>query len=191
LAVLCLLPNVAAGEYELFTDEALGVALEAPPGYEVEKPARAEGVNALTLRLSWREGPYAGLDVVVVRRDAGYANVVIWAGLYQRRLGASSSFEAEAEPLSKAELEMVGAEDGVRVSYEIGEGNERRRLKAAFLALGKTFYRLEISYPASAVARLAGAAQKMMDTFEIFPAVEGHTRDTNGIRENGEPVPAE
>ena len=190
-AALCLLANVASGQYELFTDEALGVALEVPAGYEAEKPAPVEGGNASTLHLSWPEGPYAGLDVVLVRRGAAYLNVVIWAGLYQRRLGASSSFEAQAEPLSQAELEAAGAEEGLRVSYEIGEGKERRRLKAAFLPSGKTYYRLEVSYPDVGEGAVEAAAAKMIDTLRLVPAGEGLTGETNAVPDNGEPVLAE
>jgi len=186
-----LLANVASGQYELFTDEALGVALEVPAGYEAEKPAPVEGGNASTLHLSWPEGPYAGLDVVLVRRGAAYLNVVIWAGLYQRRLGASSSFEAQAEPLSQAELEAAGAEEGLRVSYEIGEGKERRRLKAAFLPSGKTYYRLEVSYPDVGEGAVEAAAAKMIDTLRLVPAGEGLTGETNAVPDNGEPVLAE
>lgn len=191
LAALGVTWNVAADEYEAFTDDALGVTFEVPPGYEVERPVPAEDGSALTLSLNWPEGPYAGLDAVVVRRDAAYANVVFWAGFYQRRLGVSRSFEAEAERLTKAELKRAGAADGLRTSYLIGEGDGRRRVRAAFLASGNTVYRLEVSYPDVGEGRPEAAARKIVDTFGLLPAAQSRTGESSGIGEKGEPVPAE
>ncbi len=186
LGTFCLAAG-AAGEYELFTYDALGVALTVPPGYEVDAAPPAESATAATVHLSWPEGPYAGLDALIIRRKAAYANVVIWAGLYQRRLGAAYSFEAEADPLSGAELAAAGADDGLRGSYVVGEEERRRRLDVLFLASAKTFYLVEVSYPDVVESRLAAATQKMLNTFKILPPVEDTPSEARGDDPGWEP----
>jgi len=188
--MFCLAPG-AAGEYELFTYDALGVALTVPPEYEVDAAPPAESATAATVRLSWREGPYAGLDALIIRRKAAYANVVIWAGLYQRRLGASDSFEVDGEALKEAELAAAGADDGLRGSYVVGEEEGRRRLEVLFLASAKTFYVVEVSYPDVVESRLAAATQKMLNTFKILPPVEDVPSEGRGSTGAGREPPSE
>ncbi len=181
----------AAGEYELFTYDALGVAFTVPPGYEVDAAPPAESATAAAVRLSWPEGPYADLDALIIRRKAAYANVVIWAGLYQRRLGASDSFEVDGEALKEAELAAAGADDGLRGSYVVGEEEGRRRLEVLFLASAKTFYVVEVSYPDVVESRLAAATQKMLNTFKILPPVEDVLSEGSGSTDAGREPPSE
>jgi hypothetical protein len=190
LGTFCLAAG-AAGEYELFAYDAFGVAVDVPPGYEVDVAPPAESATAATVRLSWPEGPYAGLDALIIRRKAAYANVVIWAGLYQRRLGASDSFEVDGEALKEAELAAAGADDGLRGSYVVGEEERRRRLDVLFLASAKTFYVVEVSYPDVVESRLADAAQKTLDTFKILPPVEDVPSEGRGSTDAGREPPSE
>ena len=190
LGTFCLAAG-AAGEYELFTYDALGVALTVPPGYEVDAAPPAESATAATVRLSWPEGQYAGLGALIIRRKAAYANVVIWAGLYQRRLGASDSFEVDGEALKEAELGAAGADDGLRGSYVVGEEERRRRLEVLFLASAKTFYVVEVSYPDVVESRLAAATQNMLNTFKILPPVEDTPPEARDGDDAGREPPSE
>jgi len=184
--------GAVAGEYELFTDDALGVTLNVPPGYEAEEAAPDdEGVPVSAVRLSWPEGPYAGLEVLMTRREAAYANVVIWAGFYQRRRGASSSFEVEGEVLEEAELAAAGADDGLRSSYVIGEEEGTRRLEVLFLTSGNNLYVAEVSHPEVVENSLAAAAQEMLSTIKILPPVEVEKAEASGGRDVGIEPPSE
>ena len=191
LWAFCLTAGAVAGEYGLFTDDALGVTLNVPPGYEAEAAAPDEGVAATAVRLSWPEGPYAGLEVLITRRGAVYANVVIWAGFYQRRRGASSSFEVDGKSLEEAELAAAGADDGLRSSYVVGEQEGRRRLEVLFLASGNDLYVAEVSHPEVVENRLAAAAQEMLSTIKILPPVEEEKAEASGGRDVGIEPPSE
>lgn len=187
----CLPAGANAGEYELFTHDALGVTLNAPPGYEAEAAPPAEGAGATAVRLSWPEGPYAGLEALITRREAAYANVVIWAGFYQRRLGASASFEADGVVLGEAELAAAGADDGLRSSYVAGEPGGRRCLDLLFLASANNFYAVEVSHPEIVENRLAAAAQEMLSSIKILPPVEEEEAGVSGGRAAGTESPSE
>lgn len=180
-----------AGGYELFTDDALGAALNVPPGFEAEAAAPDERAAATAVRLSWPEGPYAGLEILITRREAAYANVVIWAGFYQRRRGASSSFEVDGEVLEEAELAAAGADDGLRSSYVVGEQGRRRRLEVLFLASAKSLYVVEVSHPEVVENRLAAAAREMLSTIKILPPVEEEKAEASGGRDVGIEPPSE
>ncbi len=170
LGVVCAVTYATGAESELYENDALGVALHVPPGFKANVPAPAEGGGTRALELSWREGPYAGLNALIVAREAEYADVVVLAGLFQRRLGVSPGFDVEGEPLSKVELASAGAEDGLRASYEVGDENGRRRLDVLFLSRDKRRYRLEISFAVVDDARLGAIAEQMINSFKIVPA---------------------
>ncbi|HUV87155.1 MAG TPA: hypothetical protein VMX79_08585 [bacterium] len=190
LGASCLAASAVAGEYEPFTHDALGVTLNVPPGYEAEEAAPAEGTTVTAVRLSWPEGPHAGLEALITRREAAYANVVIWAGFYQRRLGASSSFEVDGEILGEAELAAAGADDGLRNSYVVGEQEGRRRLEVLFLTSGNNLYVVELSHPEVVENRLAAAAREMLSSIEILPPVEDEPPEVRDSRDAGmEPPP--
>lgn len=170
LGAVCAVPYAVGAGYELYENDALGVALHVPPGFKADVPTPAEGGKTRALELTWRDGPYAGLNALIVAREAEYADVVVLAGLFQRRLGVSAGFEVEAEPLSKVELTSAGAEDGLRASYDVGDENGRRRLEVLFLSRDIRRYRLEISFAVVDDARLGAIAEQMINSFEILPA---------------------
>jgi hypothetical protein len=191
LCASCWAATAAAGEYEPFTDDALGVTLNVPPGYEAEEAAPAEGVTATAVRLSWPEGPYAGLEVLITRREAAYANVVIWAGFYQRRRGASSSFEVDGEVLEEAELGAAGADEGLASSYVVGEQEGERRLEVLFLTSGDNLYVAELSHPEAVENRLAAAGQEMLSSIKILPPAEEENAEASGGPDVGMEPPSE
>jgi hypothetical protein len=171
-SALCLTVAWGASEYEPFSAKAVGVGISVPPGYEAEAVSPTEGAKATAAFITWPDGAYADLEILLVRREASYENVAIWAGFYQRRLGASGAFEAEGEPFGTAELAAAGADDGLRGSYVVGEGEEKRRIEAEFLASGELFYLVQVSYPETEAGPLAGAAQKILDSAKISPRSE-------------------
>jgi hypothetical protein len=171
-SALCFTSAFAASEHESFTAEAVGVRLSVPTGYEVAASLPAEGTTATAVLITWPQGPYADLEVLLTRREASYTNVAIWAGFYQRRLRASSSFEADGEPLGGAELAAAGADDGLRSSFVAGEGEEKRRLEALFLKRDGVFYLVRVSYPEAAAGVLDAAAQKILSSAQISPRGE-------------------
>lgn len=148
------------------------MGISVPPGYKEEESPPLEGGTATAVFITWLDGAYADLEILLVRREASYENVAIWAGFYQRRLGASGAFEAEGEPLGAAGLEAAGAEDGLRGSYVVGEGEGKRRVEAEFLASGELFYLVQVSYPETGASLLAATAQKILDSAEISPRSE-------------------
>ena len=182
LGVVCAVPYAFGVGYELYENDALGVALHVPPGFKADVPAPAEGGKTRALELAWRDGPYAGLNALIVAREAEYADVVVLAGMFQRRLGVSVGFEVEAEPLSKVELASAGAEDGLRASYEVGDENGRRRLEVLFLSCDKRRCRLEISFAVADDARLGAVAEQMINSFKILAAAEELPREAQDIR---------
>jgi hypothetical protein len=170
LGVVCVVPYAVGAEYELYENGALGVALRVPPGFKADVREPAEGGKTRALELRWRGGLYAGLSALIVAREAEYADVVVLAGMFQRRLGVPAGFDVEAESLSKVELTNAGAEDGLRASYEVGEENGRRRLEVLFLSRGRRRYRLEISFAVVDDARLGAVAEQMINSFKILAA---------------------
>ncbi len=178
----CLTAGANAGEYELFTDGALGVALNVPPGYKAEATAPGEEFAVNAIRLSWPEGSYADLEVLVTRREAAYANVVTWAGFYQRRRGASGSFEAEGDISGEEELAAAGADEGLRSSYAAGGEERNRRLEVLFLASGNNIYVVEVSYPDVVESTLAAAAREILNTVKLLPPAEEEEAGVSGGR---------
>ncbi|HUU56775.1 MAG TPA: hypothetical protein VMW93_05485 [bacterium] len=168
----CITPGVAAAEYESWENVAVGVSCEVPPGFDVREPGPGEKAPARAVRLEWENGPYGGLRVLAVRREARYDSVAVSAGLFQRRLGASAAFEAEAEVLSPAELAAAGADDGIRAAYALTEGGEGSRLEVMFLSAGDRRYRVEVSYPSVLELQLGAAVERILVTFKILPAAE-------------------
>jgi hypothetical protein len=194
LGVVCAVPYALGVGYEFYENDALGVALQVPPDFKADVRERAEGGKTRALELSWRGGPYAGLKALIVAGEAEYADVVVLAGLFQRRLGVSAGFDVEAEPLSKVEFAGAGAEDGLRASYEVGDENGRRRLDVLFLSRDKRRYRLEISFAVVDGARLGAVAEQMINSFKILPAAEElprGARDARGAAEAGQPAASE
>jgi hypothetical protein len=194
LGVICVVPCAVGAEYELYEDDALGVALHVPPGFEADVREPAEGGKTRALELKWRDGPYAGLNALMVAREAEYADAVVLAGMFQRRLGVPAGFDVEAQPLSKVELASAGAEDGLRASYEVSNGNGRRRLEVLFLSRDRRRYRLEISFAVVDDARLEAVAEQMINSFEILAASEElprEARDARGAAEAGQPAASE
>jgi hypothetical protein len=172
LGAACLTGSAAAVEYEFYESAIVGASWDVPPGFDEERFSPGETVPAPAVRLSWDDGPYGGLSVLAVRREARYESAAVMAGLFQRRWGASASFEAEAEVLSPAELAAAGADDGVRAAYVLPESEGGRRLDVLFLSAGDVRYRLEVSYPGGSDARLGAAAERILGTFKIIPASE-------------------
>jgi len=166
----CLAPGVAAAEYESWENGAVGVSCEVPPGFDVRESVPGEKAPAETVRLEWGDGPYEGLRLLVVRREARYENAAVAAGLFQRRVGASAAFEAEGEALSPAELAAAGADDGLRAAYVLTEKEGGSRLEVLFLSAGDWRYRVEITYPAASELQLGAVAAKILGTFKIMPA---------------------
>ncbi len=194
LGVVCVVPYAVGAEYELYENGALGVALQVPPGFEADVREPAEGGKTRALELGWRDGPYTGLSALIVASEAEYADAVVLAGMFQRRLGVPAGFDVEAEPLSKVELASAGAEDGLRASYEVGEENGRRRLEVLFLSRGRRRYRLEISFAVVEGARLGAVAEQMINSFTILAATEELPReaqDARGAAEAGQPAASE
>jgi len=194
LGVVCAVPYAFGAEYELYENDALGVAFHVPPAFKADLPEPAEGGKTRALELTWRDGPYAGLNALIVASEAEYADVVVLASMFKRRLGVSAGFDVEAEPLSKVELASAGAEDGLRASYEVGDEDGRRRLDVLFLSRDKRRYRLEISFAVAHSARLGAIAEQMINSFKILPATEELPReapDARGAAEAGQPAASE
>jgi hypothetical protein len=184
LGVVCAVPYAFGAEYELYENDALGVAFHVPPAFKADLPEE----------LTWRDGPYAGLNALIVASEAEYADVVVLASMFKRRLGVSAGFDVEAEPLSEVELASAGAEDGLRASYEVGDEDGRRRLDVLFLSRDKRRYRLEISFAVAHSARLGAIAEQMINSFKILPATEELPReapDARGAAEAGQPAASE
>jgi hypothetical protein len=190
-SALCLTAAFAASEFESFTVEAVGVRLSIPTGCEAEAGLPAEGGTATAVLLTWAEGPYADVGVLLARREASYTSVAIWAGLYQRRLGASSSFEAEGEPLGAAELAAAAADDGLRSSFVVGEGEGKRRIEALFLASGEVFYLVQVSYPETEAGFLGAAAEEMLSSAEVLPRTGGGPPEAGAGRDIERERPSE
>ncbi len=170
--MLCFNTAFAASDYESFSAEAVAVRLSIPSGYEAAASSAAEGVRTAGVFLTWPEGPYAGLEILLTSREASCANVAIWAGFYQRWLGASSSFETDGEPLGGGELAAAGVDDGLRSSFAAGEGEGKRRVEALFLKRDGVFYLVRVSYPEAAAAVLGAAAQKILSSVQISSRTE-------------------
>lgn len=164
-------PGVAAAEYELWENVAVGVSCEVPPGFDVWESGPGEKAPARAVRLEWGDGPYEGLRLLAVRREATYDDAAVTAGLFQRRIGAAA-FEAEGEVLSPAELAAAGADDGVRAAYALTESGEGSRLEVMFLSAGDRRYRVEVSYPSVFELQLGAAVERILGTFKILPAAE-------------------
>jgi hypothetical protein len=167
-----MVPGVAAAEYESWENGAVGVSCELPPGFDVRESVPGEKAPAETVGLEWGDGPYEGLRLLAVRREARYENVAVTAGLFQRRVGASAAFEAEGEALKPAELAAAGADDGLRAAYVLTEREGANRLEVLFLSAGAWRYRVEISYPAASEPQLGAVAARILGTFKIMPAAE-------------------
>jgi len=168
----CWASGVAGAEYELWENGAVGVSCEVPPGFDVRESVPGGQAPAKTVRLEWGDGSYEGLQLLVVRREARYDDAAVAAGLFQRRVGASASFEAEGEVLSPPELAAAGADDGFRAAYALTENEGGSRLDVLFLSAGDRRYRVEISYPAASALQLGAVAAKILGTFKIVPAAE-------------------
>ncbi len=185
-SALCMTAAWGASEYEHFSAEAVGIRISVPPRCEEKGSPPPEGGTATAAFLTWHDGPYADLEVLLARREASYTSIAIWAGFYQRRLGASGSFEAEGEPLGAAELEAAGAEDGLRGSYVVGEGEGKRRLDVLFLASGEAFYLAQVSYPETEAGLLAATAQKILSSAEISPRTDERSPEASGGSDGGQ-----
>lgn len=181
---------LAAAEFETWTDEALGVACEVPPGYELWEPGPEEAAPARVAKLEWAGGAYDRLRVLVVRREARYESAAVAAGLFQRRLGAAAC-EAEGEALSPAELAAAAAAEGIRAAYAPSDGGEERRLEVLFLAGGEWRYRVEVSYPAASEPQLGAVATRILTTFRILPAGEAAGEGPAGTGGADEKAPSE
>lgn len=183
--------GAAAAEFEFWESAAVGVSCEVPAGFDVRESVPAENVPADAVRLEWGDGPYEGLRLLVVRRDARYEDAAVTAGLFQRRIGASGSFEAEGEPLSPAEHAAASADDGLRGTYVLTENEGGRRLEVLFLAAGDARYRVEISYPVASAPQIGAAAERILETFKIMPAEEEAAEEAAGAGGAPEEAPSE
>jgi hypothetical protein len=181
----------AAAEFELWENGTVGVSCEVPAGFDVWEPVNGESAPAKTVRLEWGDGPYEGLRLLVVRREARYDDVAVTAGLFQRRVGVSAEFEAEGEPLNHEELVAAGADDGLRALYVLSENEGESRLDVLFLAAGDRGYRVEISYPVASALELGAAAERMLETFKIMPAEEAAAEEAAGVGGAPEEAPSE
>jgi hypothetical protein len=193
MAALCatlFTSGAEAAEYELWESDAVGVSCEVPPGFDVYESVPGGKVPAGTVRLEWGDGPYEGLRLLVVRREARYEDAAVTAGLFQRRIGATAAFEAEGEPLSPEELAAAGAEDGLRTAYVLAENEGESRLDVLFLAAGDRRYRVEISYPAASELERGDAAARMLETFKIMPAGEEAAEEAAGAGGAPEEAPS-
>jgi hypothetical protein len=193
-AALCatlLTSGVEAAEYESWESDAVGVSCEVPAGYEVWIAEPDETAPTQTVRLEWGDGPYEGLRLLVVRREARYDDAAVTAGLFQRRVGASAEFEAEGAPLSPEELAAAGADDGLRAAYVLTENEGESRLDVLFLAAGDRRYRVEIFYPAVSAPQLGAAAERILETLKIMPAEEAAAEEAAGAGGAGEKAPSE
>lgn len=193
MAALCatlLTSGVEAGEYGLWESDAVGVSCEVPAGFDLWEPVTDESAPAKTVRLEWGDGPCEGLRMLVVRREACYEDAAVTAGLFQRRIGAAATFEAEGELLSPEELAAAGAEDGLRTAHVLTENEGESRLDVLFLAAGDRRYRVEISYPAASELGLGDAAERIFETFKIVPAEEEAAEEAAGAGGAPEEAPS-
>jgi hypothetical protein len=113
----------------------------------------------------------------------------MWAGFWQRRRGASASFEAQGELLGEEALAAAAAEEGLKASYIIGEQDNSRNLEALILKSEKNIYAVEVSYPELVDNNLSAAAQEILSRVKISPpsAAEEKAEGNGGANVEVEP----